>query len=116
MSLSAPAPPSTRHGRQSLVIGTRNSVLAMAQMHIVQQYLLDHFPGTAVAVSSLKTSGDINISQALYEIARKALWTEELEQLLCAHMVDLIVHSLKGWPTVSCPGVRLSNLTSLSVR
>ena len=100
MSSSAP---SSGHRRQRLVIGTRNSVLALAQMKVVHQHLLDYFPDTTISVRALRTSGDMNLTQPLYELARKALWTDELEQLLLARTVDLVVHSLKGRPAVPCP-------------
>ena len=90
-------------GRRRIVVGTRDSVLAMAQTSIVVAYLELTFPELDVVVLSLKTAGDKNQVTALHEMERKSLWTEELEELLLEGKVDLIVHSLKGESCVLSP-------------
>lgn len=82
--------------RRRIVIGTRDSVLARAQTTIVHSYLSENFPEIDITIHALKTAGDKNQVTALHEMERKALWTEELEELLLERRVDLIVHSLKG--------------------
>ncbi|KAF8533342.1 porphobilinogen deaminase, dipyromethane cofactor binding domain-containing protein [Trichophaea hybrida] len=88
-----PSPP------RRICIGTRESVLALAQTDIVHRYLATNFPDIEITIHALKTSGDKNLTQPLHEMARKALWTEELEDLLLERRVDIIVHSLKDMPT-----------------
>lgn len=91
----------------NLNVGSRDSVLAMAQTNIVISNLLAHHRHIACEVTSLKTAGDKNLTQALFDIPSKSLWTAELETLLLNRSVDLIVHSLKDMPTVLPDGCEL---------
>lgn len=92
---------------RTLNVGTRDSILALAQTDIVISALLRSHRNLSCSTTSLKTSGDKNLTQALYDIPAKSLWTEELETLLLDHSVDLIVHSLKDMPTTLPDGCEL---------
>ena len=82
--------------RRTIIIGTRDSKLALAQTEIVRAYLAEQFPELEIKVQEIKTAGDKNLIDALYNMEGKALWTAELEDLLLDNKVDIIVHSLKG--------------------
>jgi hydroxymethylbilane synthase len=55
----------------------------------------------------MTTEGDKNLSQALYLLGGKALWTKELEVALLDGAVDILVHSLKDVPTVLPDGCEI---------
>lgn len=83
---------------ESLVLGTRRSLLALKQTEQVKAILENHFPQSTehFSVVPMATQGDKNQSQALYLMEGKSFWTQELEAALLQGGIDLIVHSLKG--------------------
>ena len=92
------APPATDPSstRKTFTIGTRKSKLALLQTDLVLAALKETCPDCSFQIHSRETAGDQNTNIALREFATKNLWTEELEELLIAGQVDIIVHSLKG--------------------
>lgn len=93
MSSHAATDPSVK---KTFVIGTRQSKLALLQTNLVLAALKESWPECSFQILSKETAGDLNTTIALREFNSKNLWTEELEQLLIAGEVDIIVHSLKG--------------------
>jgi porphobilinogen deaminase len=87
---------STGKRPRSIVLGTRSSVLAMAQTEIVRAHLSAAFPDLEIKIEAIKTAGDKNLVVPLHQMEAKSLWTQELEVLLWEHKVDVVVHSLKG--------------------
>jgi len=85
-----------RRSKSKIVVGTRNSVLAMAQTNVVVDYIKKTYPDVEITTEGLQTEGDRNQKQALHQMEAKSLWTLELEELLLSHKMDIIVHSLKG--------------------
>ena len=77
-------------------IGTRKSLLALAQTDIVAKDLKKAWPERTWEIHSMSTMGDKDQKTALHEFNAKALWTSELEALLEEEKLDMIVHSLKG--------------------
>ena len=96
----ASAPPSSEaansSSRRTFTIGTRKSKLALLQTDLVVAALKKSWPEYTFQIHSQETAGDKNTVIALREFTTKNLWTQELEELLMAGDVDLIVHSLKG--------------------
>lgn len=86
----------TTSPQKTFTIGTRSSKLALLQTEIVTNVLKQTWPDYQFQTFSKKTTGDKNTNIAFREFTTKNLWTEELEELLVAGKVDLIVHSLKG--------------------
>lgn len=101
-STSNSSPPTT-----PIVIGTRNSRLALVQAELVRRLFETTHPNHSTAIQSMTTAGDQNQSRPLYLMGGKSLWTKELEVALLDGSVDLIVHSLKDMPTVLPPGCEL---------
>lgn len=87
--------------KTSFTIGTRKSKLALEQTELVCAALKNSHPNYEFKIFSKETAGDLNTTIALKDFASKNLWTEELEELMIAGQVDLIVHSLKGRRSVS---------------
>ncbi|CAI7627335.1 unnamed protein product [Penicillium pancosmium] len=86
--------------KTSFTIGTRKSKLALEQTELVCAALKNSHPSYEFKIFSKETAGDLNTTIALKDFASKNLWTEELEELMIAGQVDLIVHSLKDVPTL----------------
>jgi hydroxymethylbilane synthase len=93
-----------------LRIGTRGSPLALWQAHEVQARLAAAHgvaPET-IAITVIKTSGDIIQDRPLSEVGGKGLFTKEIEQALSDGRIDLAVHSSKDMPTVLPDGLMLA--------
>ncbi|KAI9376349.1 porphobilinogen deaminase, dipyromethane cofactor binding domain-containing protein [Aspergillus egyptiacus] len=99
--MAAQTPPSADPAsRNVFTIGTRKSKLALLQTDLVLASLKERYPGHDFRIHSRETAGDQNTTIALRDFTTKNLWTQELEELLEAGHVDLIVHSLKDVPTL----------------
>jgi hydroxymethylbilane synthase len=97
LKMATQAPPSAIPASQKIfTIGTRKSKLALLQTDLVLAALKGRYPEYEFKIHSRETAGDQNTTIALRDFTTKNLWTQELEDLLEAGHVDLIVHSLKG--------------------
>ena len=94
-----------------IIIGTRDSELAMWQTHWVRDRLLKHFPGLKLEIEAIKTTGDLNLDQPLSQIGDKGLFTKELDRALLEGGIDLAVHSLKDLPTAVPQGLMIAAIT-----
>jgi hydroxymethylbilane synthase len=83
----------------SIRIGTRGSELALWQTYHVKTQLESRFPGIAIDVQKIKTTGDKILDAPLAKIGDKGLFTKELEIALLDERVDIAVHSFKDVPT-----------------
>ena len=90
-----------------LQLGTRGSLLALAQSHTTKA-ALEADGGTQVEVEVIRTTGDTNLDQPLPEIGGKGVFTRELDEALLDGGVDLVVHSLKDLPTALPDGLCLA--------
>ncbi|AHC39162.1 hydroxymethylbilane synthase [Ehrlichia muris] len=86
-------------------IGTRDSILAIAQTLEVKNLLNRYFPEINVQIVKINTSGDINNKVHLSTIGGKGLFIKEIEEALLAEEVDLAVHSVKDIPAFYCEGL-----------
>lgn len=85
--------------KNSLVIGSRGSQLALTQSNHVADLLRKRHPGLEVRIEIISTKGDRILDAPLAQIGGKGLFTKELETALLERRVDLAVHSLKDLPT-----------------
>ena len=83
-----------------LIIGTRGSPLAMAQVEIVRNLLRKADPALSVETKVIKTSGDNFTNLSLVAGGGKGLFTKEIEEHLSHGEIDVAVHSMKDLPTV----------------
>jgi len=92
-------------------IGTRASILALAQAHEVRDRLLaahgDLGPDQ-IEIVEISTKGDRILDRPLAEIGGKGLFTAEIEAGLADGSLDLAVHSMKDMPTELPPGLTLA--------
>ena len=90
--------------RQELVIGTRNSKLALVQAERISSALTHVHPQIKFPWKTVSVSGDVDKSSRFLKFggpsdAAKNIWTEEMEAKLKSGELDLLVHCLKDMPT-----------------
>ncbi|MEG6615464.1 hydroxymethylbilane synthase [Peptococcaceae bacterium 1198_IL3148] len=85
--------------KQEILVGTRESALAMWQTNWVVAELQKKFPDRTFKIVKMKTQGDKILDVALAKIGDKGLFTKELEVGMLEGKVDLAVHSMKDLPT-----------------
>ena len=98
--------------KNTLIIGTRGSALALAQADMVQAALAVRHPGLDVRREIIHTTGDRRTDVPLADVARvsgivdKGIFIKELEAALQEGRIDVAVHSLKDVPRHSGYGKR----------
>ena len=84
-----------------LILGTRGSALALAQVELLKTALLGAFPDLQIEVKIITTSGD---RRSEFSDVRetgagvKGLFTKEIENALLDGGIDIAVHSCKDLP------------------
>ena len=89
----------------SIIVGTRGSALALAQVEMAEDALRTAFPDLAIERKIIKTTGDRRTDIPLSEVARaaemdKGVFIKELEVALQDGEIDIAVHSLKDMPSL----------------
>lgn len=82
-----------------IVIGSRESKLAVRQSHLVMDFLRTAHPGLSVELATFKTTGDKVLDRRLDQIGGKGLFVKELDAALRSGQCDYTVHSCKDLPT-----------------
>jgi len=94
-------------GRETVVIGTRKSQLAMVQTLWVQKELREARPESEYCIEQIVSTGDKIQNVPLSAIGDTGLFTKQLEMELLSGRVDLAVHSLKDVETRLPSGLTL---------
>lgn len=84
--------------RKKLIVGSRESALAVAQAMTLVDYLRKTLPDTEIELLTMKTTGDRILDRTLDAVGGKGLFVKELDAALKEGRVDLTVHSLKDVP------------------
>jgi hydroxymethylbilane synthase len=86
---------------ESIRIGTRGSLLALAQANEVKARLMaaHGFDESTIEIRVIKTTGDRIQDRPLSEAGGKGLFTKEIEEALISREIDLAVHSMKDMQT-----------------
>lgn len=84
--------------KDKIVIGSRESLLAVTQSNMVVDYLKKSYPECEVSLITMKTTGDKILDRRLDQIGGKGLFVKELEVALRDKRSDFSVHSLKDMP------------------
>ncbi|WP_366921950.1 hydroxymethylbilane synthase [Metallumcola ferriviriculae] len=92
---------------REIIIGTRDSALALWQTNWVKDKLQRLYPDYKISVKSVKTQGDKILDVALAKIGDKGLFTKELEVAMLAGEIDMAVHSMKDLPTALPEGLAI---------
>lgn len=102
--------------KNTLIIGTRGSALALAQADMVQAALALRHPGLDVRREIIHTTGDRRTDVPLADVARvsgivdKGIFIKELESALQEGRIDVAVHSLKDVPSELAPDFTLASV------
>jgi hydroxymethylbilane synthase len=95
----------------SLILGTRGSALALAQVELTAKALAMAFPDLTTSRKIFVTRGDQKLDLSLIranEAGGKGLFTKELEDELLSGAIDVAVHSLKDLPGHNPPGLAVT--------
>ena len=84
--------------KTKVIIGSRESVLAVLQSEMVRSYIEKKNPGISAELLTMKTTGDRILDRTLDKIGGKGLFVKELDRALLDGRSDISVHSLKDMP------------------
>ena len=93
-----------------LKLGTRKSLLAIAQSGWVARELEKLNPGIKIELIGIETKGDINLDKPLSQMDGKEFFTAELDHALIRGEVDLTVHSMKDLSLDRPPQIKLAGV------
>lgn len=88
---------------KQIKIGTRDSELALWQAKKVAKELEDL--GYSTILLPVKSTGDLNLDEPLYEMGITGIFTKTLDVALIKGEIDIAVHSMKDVPTHLPKGV-----------
>jgi len=83
---------------RKIVIGSRQSKLAVIQSMTVLDYIREHVPDIEAELLTMKTTGDRILDITLDKAGGKGLFVKELDYALMNKQADITVHSLKDVP------------------
>lgn len=92
---------------KKIIIGSRGSILAMAQSEMIKKRLETNFPEFEFEIKKIVTSGDTDLVSNWNNSDKslKSFFTKEIEIELLNGTIDLAVHSMKDMPAVSPAGL-----------
>ncbi len=97
---------------QKLVkIGTRKSLLALAQSNWIKEQIEEENSGTTVELLKIITKGDKILDVPLAKVGGKGLFVKELEEAMLSGEADIAVHSMKDVPAELPEGLTLGLIT-----
>jgi len=93
--------------KKNIVIGSRGSILALAQANLVKNNLEANYPELSFEIKEIVTSGDKDLKSNWEnsDVSLKSFFTKEIEQELLDGDIDIAVHSMKDMPAVSPKGL-----------
>ncbi len=93
--------------KKNIIIGTRGSILALAQANLVKSSLEANYPDLTFEIKEIVTSGDKDLKSNWENsnASLKSFFTKEIEQELLDGQIDIAVHSMKDMPAVSPKGL-----------
>jgi len=89
-------------------IGSRGSLLALAQANWLKRQVEAHYPEAQVDLTIIKTSGDQFVDRPIAAIGGKGVFTKEIEDALLRNDIDIAVHSMKDLPTDRVTGLTIA--------
>lgn len=91
-----------------IIIGTRDSKLALTQTQKVTQKLNSLHPHIQFEVLNIKTKGDILQDHPIESSIDKGFFVKEIQEMLLKKKIDIAIHSLKDLPVDPIPGLEIS--------
>ena len=80
--------------KNKVIIGSRESRLAVLQSEMVRDYIKEQHPGLDVEILTMKTTGDKILDRTLDKVGGKGLFVKELDKALLEGRTMLSVHSI----------------------
>ena len=90
---------------KNIVIGTRGSILALAQAESVKKIVEKE--GYSCEIKIINTSGDMRLDVLSGNGILKEMFVKEIEEELLAGKIDIAVHSLKDVPSYLPKGLKI---------
>tara|TARA_B100001057_G_scaffold414258_1_gene431268 strand:- start:5352 stop:6275 length:924 start_codon:yes stop_codon:yes gene_type:complete len=91
-----------------IIVGTRDSKLALTQTQKVIQRLNSLYPHIKFEVLKIKTKGDILQDHPIESSIDKGFFVKEIQEMLLKKKIDVAIHSLKDLPVDPIPGLEVS--------
>ena len=93
--------------KRHVVIGSRGSILALAQANLVKNSLEANYPDLTFEIKEIVTSGDKDLKSNWENsnASLKSFFTKEIEHELLDGQIDIDVPSMKDMPAVSPKGL-----------
>ena len=92
-------------------IGTRASLLALAQSNWIKGRIEAQYPDCRVELVKIITKGDKIVDVPLAKVGGKGLFVKEIEEALLRREVDIAVHSMKDVPAELPEGLHIGIIT-----
>ncbi|MGN0427681.1 MAG: hydroxymethylbilane synthase [Agathobacter sp.] len=86
-------------------VGTRGSLLALAQTNQVIEKLANTYPEDSFEAVVITTTGDKRQEVSLEAIGTKGVFVDAIEEALLNGSIDLAVHSMKDMPQETAEGL-----------
>ena len=93
---------------RKIVVGSRQSGLALTQSKQFIKKLQDKFPELEVEIKKIVTKGDRIVDVQLSKVGGKGLFVKEIETALSNKEIDMAIHSLKDVPSVLPDGFSIA--------
>lgn|SRR5699024_7466764 len=93
---------------RKIVVGSRQSGLALTQSKQFIKKLQDKFPELEVEIKKIVTKGDRIVDVQLSKVGGKGLFVKEIETALSNKEIDMAIHSLKDVPSVLPDGFTIA--------
>ena len=81
-----------------MIIGTRESKLAMRQTHIFLDIIKEKYPEIKFTIKGMKSSGDLDLTSSLDRLQGFGAFVRELDAALLSGTIDITVNSMKDMP------------------
>lgn len=93
--------------KNKIIIGTRGSILALAQAEKVKEMLIAANEGLEIEIKTIVTTGDKDLTdfKKMQGDSQKELFVKEIEKEMLDGEIDMAVHSLKDMPQVTPKGL-----------
>lgn len=93
--------------KHHIILGSRGSILALAQTNWVKKQLQRHYPQLTFSIQVIETQGDKDLTSHFgnSELSLKSFFTKEIEKSLLDGEIDIAVHSMKDVPSSSPVGL-----------
>ena len=83
---------------RKIIIGSRESKLAVVQSEMVKKAIEDSHEDIEVEIYTMKTTGDKILDRTLDKIGGKGLFVKEIEEMILEDEIQMGVHSMKDMP------------------